>query len=198
MIIFALDKDKKKLVHVLSVSRGAECGCFCPKCERPLIAVQGERGEDKKPGAKIEHFRHDYRFLDQSEGKEGCGYADSPESIQHFYAKEIIEKEKKVMTCAYDFTDSQGQRWEVKGPELLTFSNVEIEKEVLLGGHKYRPDLFCSLENGENIWIEIQYSNRVRGTKYHDICEQKKYPVLQINVSDKKIINTQKEVCMKI
>ena len=186
MIIFALDKDKKKMVHVLFVKRGAQCGCFCPKCGKPLWAIHGEPGKDKNEGARIEHFRHDYKSFSKDE--ERCDYADSPESIQHFYAKEIIAKEKKVMACPLDFYDSTGQRWEVKGSELLSFSNVEVEEKVLLEGHRYRPDLFCTLEDGEEIWIEIWYSNRIKGEKYDDILEQKKYPVLQIKVDGTKIM----------
>ena len=98
------------------------------------------------------------------------------------------------MACPLDFYDSTGQRWGVKGSELLSFSNVEVEEKVLLGGHRYRPDLFCTLEDGEEIWIEIWYSNRVKGEKYDDILEQKKYPVLQIKVDGTKIIEKLSDV----
>lgn len=82
LIIFAIKNGQK--VHIDSVDNGNDCNCFCPGCGRPLCA----RNKGKQ---RLHHFAH----INNENFKIKCLHSDSKETILHWYAKDIISKEKK-------------------------------------------------------------------------------------------------------
>lgn len=167
MIIYAKNSAGRE-VHVDSVPNGADCGCVCPSCGEAMLAVQGQK--------ILHHFRH-------NSVESTCGYANSPETIVHHYAKKFLCDEKKVMTCDYLFVTENGAKKIIKPHEQLTFKKVQEEKQVIYNNNIYKSDLVCECEDGAIVNIEIKFSNRVKGNKFFDIKKEAKCPVLEIDVS---------------
>ncbi|HEY1877238.1 MAG TPA: hypothetical protein VGG66_07190 [Rhizomicrobium sp.] len=61
------------MVSIDAVGRGLDCQCFCPQCDSPLIAVQGDILQH--------HFRH---YSDTCHG--------AAETALHLFAKQIIRE----------------------------------------------------------------------------------------------------------
>lgn len=76
---------KEDWVFIDNVPNGKECGCFCPKCNEPLIA----RNEGQ---INQHHFAHNHESDCQG----------SYETTLHLLAKEIIKEEKKMMLPNYE------------------------------------------------------------------------------------------------
>jgi hypothetical protein len=76
-LIFALFSFGK-LAHVDSVANGIKCGCHCPSCGEPVIAVQGD------------HLAHHFRHVAETECATGF------ETMAHMLAKQIIAEAKRL------------------------------------------------------------------------------------------------------
>ncbi|QSR35616.1 hypothetical protein CFI10_11510 [Marinobacterium iners] len=92
--IYAIDKKTNKIVDVLSVPNGKECGCICPNsdCSASLIAIANYQKRNNKIWKKSAHFRHESDVY--------C--SGTEESIIHRYAKQIIEEDKSFFFKKYD------------------------------------------------------------------------------------------------
>ena len=90
-----------KLVHISAVESGLECGCFCPKCNTPLIAKKGE--------INTHHFAHASEVF--------CHGA--AETALHLFAKKLLEDEKKLLAPSQQ-----------SGSTLLTLDEVFIEPNL--------------------------------------------------------------------
>jgi len=70
-----------KIIHINDIplnERGLKANCICPSCNKPLLAVLGNK--------QVHHFRH---------YNEDCGAA--LESALHLFAKQVIKKNKKIV-----------------------------------------------------------------------------------------------------
>lgn len=118
-------------VHVDSVPKGAKCGCFCPRCQAPLIAKNGSSE------GRAHHFAHTKGFSCKS----------ATESDIHKMGKQVIKESKKIMLPeSSDPSFPSG---------LVYLRNVELEKWD--STFKIKPDIEGTLENGEKLWIELRY-----------------------------------------
>ena len=49
---------------------------------------------------------------------------------------------------------------------------TEIEKRIEIDGHTREVDLYCVTEDNQEICIEINYSNRIKGEKFFNIINK--------------------------
>ena len=177
-IVFAKNKNGRT-VHVDSVPKGDDCGCFCPECGKPLMAVKGE--------IRLHHFRHK-----DEKTVLPCNHTDSPESILHYFAKEIIVKQKRIMACQVVYYNKKGKAEVLRGAEILEFESVEKEKEIKINNETYKPDLLCRTIEGEVVYIEINYTNRVKGNKFnaYNIAECR---AIEIDISKQPELRTESD-----
>lgn len=127
-----------KLVDVLSVSQGLECGCSCPACGARLVA--------KKGTTKIHHFAH-YK------AKECQG---AVETALHLMAKDIIQENKKIfIPPVYIKFDRHKQTLAYAAQELI-IDSVELEKRE----DDIVPDLVC-VAKGTKFYIEIAVTHYI-------------------------------------
>jgi hypothetical protein len=70
-----------KIIHINDIplnEKGLKANCICPSCNKPLLAVLGNK--------QVHHFRH---------YNEDCGAA--LQSALHLFAKQVIKKHKKIV-----------------------------------------------------------------------------------------------------
>jgi len=133
-LIFAL-ASFAHLAHVDSVANGAACGCHCPECGEPVLAVQGVQ--------LAHHFRH--------VGESGCGAGY--ETMAHILAKQIIAEEKRVRLPALTVQLPEGDHLFIED-QMAALTNVEIEP----WRRGIRPDAVARWEETE-IGIEVYVRN---------------------------------------
>lgn len=157
-LIFAL-RSFAQLAHVDSVANGAGCGCHCPDCGEPVLAIQGEQ--------LAHHFRH--------AAESNC--RSSYESMAHILAKQVIAEEKRLRLPALMVKlPDEGDHLFIED-HIASLTNVEIEpwKKGM------RPDAVATWEDTE-IGIEVFVTNRcdpVRVKRYRD----RNMAALEINLS---------------
>lgn len=157
MLTYAYGEKKDKLLYIDDVPNGAKCGCFCPCCGEPLNAHNGNI-----PGKG--HPQHSFYHNPDSDCK---GYY---ETTLHELGKEIISEEKSVML------PKNG----ILSPELLLFSNVEVEKFDNKTGKK--PDCSCTTKDGWVLWVEIFVTHPVPEDKV-TVIKQNNINCLEIDIS---------------
>ena len=112
-----------------------------------------EKVERKIP-KRISYFRHS--------NKSNC--KGSFESLLHRYAKQIIVESHTITGL---------------NEESIIYKSAVSESSLNI----YRPDVTLSLENGENIYIEIFVTNEVKEIK-SDFYVQNKYKSFEIDLSE--------------
>lgn len=112
-----------------------------------------EAVQSKIPGRKW-YFRH--------YNKSNC--TGSFESLLHKYAKQVIEASNSIVR-------TKSQR--------IDYLNAISEESV----NPYRPDITLTLENGEQVYIEIFVSSAVKEVK-KDFFVSNSYKSFEINLSD--------------
>lgn len=142
-ISYGLDLKTNTLKHIDEVENGEKCGCVCPYCNTPLIAKHGN--------TNTHHFAHK---------NADCGQAY--ETAVHVFAKEIIEKHKKIAVNL--------DLYELENNKYLVFDKVELEKVV----DDIKPDII-GYKNGEQFFIEICVT--------HAIDEEKLNKIKKLNIT---------------
>lgn len=131
------------LVHVDSVLKGLACNCYCPNCHDELVA--------KNEGKHNAHcFSH----------KKGADCIGAVESVLHKMAKDVLEREKRIMLPSMPN----------KVNFILDFDNVKTEtqdKEINL-----RPDCVGYYGN-KYLWIEFYRTHEVDAKKKGKIISAK-------------------------
>lgn len=135
-----------KLVDVLSVPQGLDCGCFCPSCGTKLVA--------KKGAAKIHHFAH-------HNTKECQG---AVETALHLMAKDIIFEQKKLFIPAVYLNFDEHKKTKAYEAQELPIDSVELEKSA----GDIIPDLVC-IAKGKKFFIEIAVTHFVDEAKLDKI-----------------------------
>lgn len=93
---------KGELVHVDTVPRGKNCGCYCPECHAPLVAKNGSLW-------KQHHFAH----------AQNTACSGAPETALHLLAKDVLQQTCALMLPRYGDVFSGG---------LQRFSRMEVEE----------------------------------------------------------------------
>ncbi len=149
-------KDGKH-VDVRMVANGKGCGCVCPTCKRPLVAVQGEQRQ---------YFRH-HRRSDCETGHEtgvhGLAKELLAESLSLFIPA-AIARHGDLIPCIL----RQGREW--------SFQSASLEKTLVDGDkRRIRPDLILKGEfRGEplELLVEIQVRHKQERWKINEIRER--------------------------
>lgn len=138
----------KVLVHISEVEKGLKCNCVCPCCNTTLIARKGE--------IKEAHFAH-YKAAD-------CGLG--LETALHLLAKDILEKEKKMVLPSYCFSDPYiyGKSHEIFKEVTVEFDSVMVEKRL----ESIKPDLIL-VKNGKELIVEIAVTHFIDKIKLNKI-----------------------------
>lgn len=139
-LIFAL-RSFAHLAHVDSVANGAACGCHCPDCGEPVLAIQGEQ--------LTHHFRH--------ATESSC--RGSYESMAHILAKQVIAEEKRlrVPALAVKIPDEEVL---LVDDQIANLDGVEIEP----WRRGFRPDATAKWD-GMEFGIEAFVTNRCDSSK---------------------------------
>ena len=149
-LTYALDSldDSARMVFIEDVpleKRGKACGCFCPKCMKPMVAKLG----NDVPHRKRPHFAH-------LSGSNCHGYYMT---ALHRLAEQIIEDEKQVMFPKYkDIEEKQ-----------FYFDKVEVEQRV--ERKDLQPDIVGISGDGLRWFVEIRNTSEVKETKMKKIKE---------------------------
>lgn len=143
-----------KSVHISEVESGLACECICGECEGRLIAKKGE--------IRVHHFAHKDDTSCQSRG----------ESALHLKAKEIIEKERKILVPAIQikFFSYTLKPLDIRLEAILSLDSVRLEQST----GDFRPDISACVE-GHQLFIEPAYS--------HFIDEEKKDKIQKRGIS---------------
>jgi hypothetical protein len=147
-----------RLVPVNTVSRGLACNCRCPKCNRRLIARQGD--------VLVHHFAH--------EADAGCKGAF--ESMVHKLAKQVIADAGAVVVPP--LVAQHGDHRQLVSPArklLLT----EVRLEAWQKG--FRPDVIARYGDRE-LAIEIYVTHRCPPEKLA-MVQLRGLPTLEIDLS---------------
>src|SRR5580658_8030351 len=96
-----------KLVDISSVESGLACNCVCPSCGQRLVAKKGEINQH--------HFAHHNAI--ECEG--------AVETALHIYAKNILEKHKRMVLPPVYLNHSDKLIFPATG---VTFDKVVLEK----------------------------------------------------------------------
>jgi len=148
-----------ELKHISEVENGLKCNCFCPACEKKLVARNGGH-------KRIHHFAH----YESAECKYGV------QTSIHIAAKNILEKTKRIKVPSvsvfinteiekksYCFI-SHGNFQEISSDKYIHFEEVILEKKL----HRYIPDVVI-ISNGKRLIIEIAVTHFVGRKKLQKI-----------------------------
>ncbi|WP_045422292.1 hypothetical protein [Vibrio jasicida] len=157
----------EQLVHIDQVESGLACGCLCIGCGDKLVAKKGD--------VKQHHFAH--HAIDNNE----CS-----ESVLHKLCKRIIQKEQRIqlpelrVSCRqFDLAGIEHSRNEILDSEILTFSDVLLEK---MEGD-FVPDVTGINDHQQKLFIEIVVTNDVSEEKLEKV-KHLGVPMMAIYVSD--------------
>lgn len=127
------ERPDGSLVHVSEVASGLACGCVCPACGRVLIARKG--------AIKMEHFGH------YGAGS-GCGR--NAETNAHSWAKDVLEREKRVLLPAVGAQIGK-DKLQTHKERMFLFARAELEKTL----DDIVPDVVLSTEDGQQLLVEV-------------------------------------------
>lgn len=147
-MIFAKQKDTGKIVSIDEVASGLKCNCVCPYCNAMLEAKKGK--------IRVHHFAHS--------DKDETSFCS--ESALHLAAKEILKEERKLALPSLKIGDDIYRKsFEIlpNGYE-FNYSNIEIEKSILVDGDVIRPDVIVGNDKAD-LAIEILVSHAVDDEK---------------------------------
>jgi hypothetical protein len=174
--VLALDTKTERIVHIEVVPEGYK-HCNCPQCGKSVIAANIHSNSRKV----AYYFRH--------QGNSGCGL----ETALHRYAKELISTSKHAYLPPYEEIvrqdDKLGDAHEAmftKQTENYRFDKVNMEERLELEGTVVTPDLTCTLESGEVVYIEIMVTHRVGQIKRSALCNSQK-STFEIDLSEVKL-----------
>ena len=152
-----------ELRHISEVENGLKCKCFCPACDKKLVARNGGR-------KRIQHFAH----YESAECKYGV------QTSIHIAAKQILEKIGKIKVPSvsvfinteieksdYEFI-SHGEFHKISDELYIPIDSVVLEKKL----HKYIPDVVITSKN-KRLIIEIAVTHFVGRQKLEKIKASK-------------------------
>ena len=143
-----------RLVHIDSVPRGLECGCYCPNCREPLVARQGEI---------FEHgFAH--HSTNRSSTLKICYQV-----TLYKLAEQIIKEKKCVHAPSY---------YGIFKEQKLHFENVYVDNRYKREDHQ--PDVIGIMKDGTEYIIELTFENEV---EHKETIDYKKTNYLVISLS---------------
>lgn len=169
-----------KLITANKAERGLACNCFCPACGEKLQAHKGSK--------KQAYFSH-YSGGD-------CGYG--LETATHIMAKDILEKEKKIILpqCIVhpnwaeleyikreyknnikDFPANLVKKEIVEPRRIINLDSVVLEKKI---GHII-PDVIVTAK-GSTLFVEIKVTHGIDEKKLKYI-QEKNFNVVEYDFS---------------
>ena len=164
---YGLRKEGKveRLLHISEIlphESGLRCNCVCPNCGERLQAKLPKTKEDFTP-----RFAH--------HNADSCDYAT--ETALHMKAKEIIEKEKRiVIPSVVAFYNNLSK--EVSPKRVVSFDRVVLERRV----GNVIPDILAYKED-RPLMIEITITHGIDDEKFERI-KNLRISTLEINLSD--------------
>lgn len=164
-MIFAKHKDTGKIVSIDEVASGLKCNCVCPYCNAMLEAKKGK--------IRVHHFAHS--------DKDEISFCS--ESALHLAAKEILKEERKLALPSLKIGDDIYRKsFEIlpNGYE-FNYSNIEIEKSILVDGDVIRPDVIVGNDKAD-LAIEILVSHAVDDEKKEKI-QQARLTTIEIDLN---------------
>ncbi len=144
-LVYGLTQDET-LVHVSQVASGLACACVCPACGQRLRAHKGK--------IRVEHFVH------QDEGA-ACGV--SAETNAHYWAKGILEREKRIRLPAVDAQSGKASLTLFRS-QFFEFDEVRVEQRM----GQIVPDLILQKGNRRLI-VEVFVTHRCGPEKIEKI-----------------------------
>ena len=158
MTKLAFDKDNN-IIHIDKAM--SKIDYFCADC--------GSRLRVKNGKVKSKHFFH--------VNADDCG--GTGESLIHQYYKDVISKYKTVKLPIYDLDNE----CEVYVREYKEFNVVGSNKEVRLLEGKLIADVVLTLDNGQNIAIEVCYRNP-KTEEHINMYRQIGLPIIEFKIDD--------------
>ncbi|MBA1250374.1 MULTISPECIES: competence protein CoiA family protein [Pseudomonas] len=148
------------LLHVTDVPNGKDCGCICPGCKAPLVAVNNVR-------KRIPHFRH----------LSGSACITGYESAIHLAGKDALLRHKTVDLPHYNrdlnvfAKDGRLFQDHIEVPSYRVVAEQAFE-EVTYGD--FKPDVVFHLPD-RKLFIEIK--------KTHAVDDQKKQKIKALGIA---------------
>lgn len=162
-----------KLKHISEVENGLKCKCFCPACDKKLVARNGGQ-------KRIHHFAH----YESAECKYGV------QTSIHIAAKQILERSGKIKVPSvsvfinteiektdYEFI-SHGEHHKISDERYIPIESVTLEKKL----HKYIPDVVIFSKN-KRLIVEIAVTHFV-GRKKLEKIKESNVSAIEINLSN--------------
>ena len=152
------------LVSIEDVERGLACNCICPGCGSNLMAKKGR--------INIHHFAH-YK-------EDAC--IGGIETALHLAAKEIIQKQKRIVLPPLKVKISNSKYTEdyATESEMIKFDKVDLE--VMMGDIK--PDVILQIGR-KSLIVEVAVTHFIDEEKYEKI-KAKGIAAIEIDLSDLK------------
>lgn len=166
-MIFAKQKDTRKIVGIDEVEKGLACNCVCPNCGAVLEARKGK--------IRVHHFAH----YDKDETS-FCS-----ESALHLAAKEVLKEAREIALPALKISiDACRKEIEVlPDGHKFNYDQVEIEKSIFLDEELIRPDIVVYNSNDKaTLAVEILVSHAVDEEKKQKI-KLAKLTTIEIDLS---------------
>lgn len=114
---------------------------------------------------KIRRYLRHYASKDRK-----CTSKSVSESIVHKLAKQVISELSSIRLPEVRM-ERHGNipRFVIEAERTVHITDVKLEKTITVGNSSIRPDLELTIDNGEKLYIEIEYKHRTVGKKLENI-----------------------------
>ena len=167
---FGRSTENGRMYAPREVPLGKACECECPACKRPLYAKHCLNS------SVTPHFQH----------APGDACQKGLETALHLAAKQLIEAEKRLFLPRLYATlterDALGhdherfKEFDVAGLKVLQTARLEEAKDG------FRPDVVATLENGQDICVEIAVTHFVDAEKLERV-RKANLPLVEFDLS---------------
>ncbi|MGG7177187.1 hypothetical protein ACQPU1_06335 [Clostridium paraputrificum] len=154
---FIFGERDNKIIHIDEITpneNGLKCNCICPFCGEKLKA--STLGTHNK-----KYFSH--------KGNSNC--INNLETAMHKFAKEVIEKEKKIKIPKIMYSKNS-KEFEIVKEQVIDFDKIELEK--YLSDFDFKSDVII-YKNDIPLVIEVAVT--------HKVDEEKKNKIIKSNIS---------------
>ncbi|MGL4107026.1 hypothetical protein [Clostridium sp. LP20] len=165
---FIFGERDNKIIHIDEITpneNGLKCNCICPSCGEKLKA--STLGTHNK-----KYFSH--------KGNSNC--INNLETAMHKFAKEVIEKEKKIKIPQIMYSKNC-KEFEIVKEQVIDFDKIELEK--YLSDFDFKPDVII-YKNDIPLVIEVAVT--------HKVDEEKKNKIIKSNISTIEIFFDKNEI----
>lgn len=131
-LVYGLREDGAH-VHVGEVDSGLACRCACPACGRALVAKKGRKTAN--------HFAH---------YGSGAGCGKGAETNAHIWAKEVLEREKRIFLPAVVGKVGRERLVQHKA-RMFQFKSAHLEKPL----DDIVPDVILTTADGRRLLVEV-------------------------------------------